>query len=185
NELVQLGAHRVEVVAPRDHRESWYVAEQVLLARGWARQQDVGLNPLFYKGSLEATDYLDWLHEHAVDHVALPRTARLDFGSAREGKLLRAGPVTGLTPVWQDAEWVVYAVDDPVPIVEGLLTSTRTELTIQAQPGVLEVRVRWSRWLSVDGPACLERHGDDVRLRVAHVGLVTLSSRLTPKGHCP
>ena len=183
-ELVELGSHRVEVVAPRDHRESWYVAEKVNLARGWARQQDYVLNPLFYKGTLTGDALVSWLHEHAVDHVAVPRTATLDFGSTREGQLLRGGPVAGLQEVWQDDDWVVYAVSEPVPVAAGLISSTRTSLRLQVQPGAVDVHVRWSRWLSVDGPACLERAGDEVRLRVSQAGIVTLSSSLTPKGHC-
>jgi hypothetical protein len=183
-ELLHLDAHRVEVVAPRDHRESWYVAERVPLARGWARQQDYVLNPLFYKGSFTPGAYLDWLHQRAVDHVVLPRTTELDFGSTREGDVLRAGPVPGLEPVWQDRDWVVYAVVNPTPIAAGVLTSTRTVLTMKLEPGTVDVHVRWSRWLSVEGPACLERRGDEVRLRISAPGVVTLGSRLTPKGHC-
>ncbi len=183
-ELLALGATRVAVVAPRDHRESWYVAERVLLARGWARQQDYVLNPLFYKGKLTPEAYLDWLHERAVDHVAVPRTAVLDFGSAREGALLRGGPVSGLQPVWQDRDWTVLAVVDPTPIASGLIEATRTALRLRLEPGDVPVRIRWSRWLSVSGPACLVREGDEVLLRVRAAGFVTLSSRLTPKGHC-
>jgi hypothetical protein len=184
SELVELGAHRVEVVAPRDHRESSYVAEVVPLARGWARQQDYVLNPLFYKGDLTASAYLDWLHERAVDHVAVPLTARLDFGSTREGALLRSGVVPGLQPVWQDAEWAVFAVADPVPVARGLQSATRTSLRLTVEPGTVDVHVRWSRWLSVDGPACLERHGDELVLRVRRTGVVTIGSRLVPHGHC-
>jgi hypothetical protein len=183
-QLVALHADRVEVVAPRDHRESWYVAERVNLARGWARQQDYVLNPLFYKGTLTPEDYLGWLREHAVDHVAVPRRATLDFGSTREGALLRGAPVPGLDEVWQDADWVVYAVASARPVAPGLLESSRTRLRMQLEPGTVDVHVRWSRWLSVTGPACLERHGDEVRLQVREAATITLGSRLTPKGHC-
>jgi hypothetical protein len=186
-ELVALGAHRVEVVAPRDHRESWYVAEEVNLARGWARQQDYVLNPLFYKGTLTWETYLDWLYENAVDHVAVPRRAALDFGSTREGALWHSGAEgagLGLAPVWQDQHWSVYAVPAAIPVAPGLLSSSRTELRMQLDAGSVDVHVRWSRWLSVDGPACVERVGDQVRLQVRSAGIVTISSSLTPKGHC-
>jgi hypothetical protein len=184
-ELVALGAQRVEVVAPRDHGEAGYVAQRVPLARGWARQQDTVLNPLFYDGGLTATRYLAWLHERAVDHVAVPRTARLDFGGEREGRLLRAGRVEGLEPVWHDDDWVVYAVADPVPVVVGIRAATRTELRLDATAaGTLAVHLRWSRWLSVSGPACLERDGDGVRLRVSAPGAVTVTSSLRPRQHC-
>jgi hypothetical protein len=183
-ELVSLGARRVEVIAPRDHRESWYVAEKVPLARGWARQQDYVLNPLFYKGTLTAERYLSWLHERAVDHVAIPRTGRIDFGSKREAALLRHGPVAGLRPVWQDAGWVLYAVADPTPVAPGIVAATPTVVRLDAVPGTVDVHVRWSRWLSVSGPACVERRGDEVRLRVSAAGVVTLGSGLRPRQHC-
>ena len=182
-ELVRLGAHRVEVVAPRDHRESWYVAEEVPLARGWARQRDYVLNPLFYKGSLGLGEYLDWLHRRGVDHIALPRHGPLDFGSTDEARVLRTG-APFLRVVWSDDDWTVYAVPAAVPIAPGVLSSTRTALRLQAEPGTVEVHVRWSRWLSVTGPACLERHGDEVRLSVRAAGVITLSSSLAPKGRC-
>jgi hypothetical protein len=185
-ELVTLDARRVEVLALRDHPESWYVAEQVSLARGWARQQDYVLNPLFYKGDLTADAYLDWLHDRAVDHVVVPRRGRLDMGSTREGALLRR-PV-GLQQVWQDEGWTVYAVPDPVPLASAparVLASTRTALQLAVdEPGEVRVHLRWSRWLSVSGGACLERRGDEVLLRVRAPGLVTVSSRLAPLGRC-
>lgn len=186
-ELVALDAHRVEVLAPRDHRESWFVAERVPLARGWARQQDYVLNPLFYKGSLTAGRYLDWLHARAVDHVAVPRTARLDFGSSREGRLLRSGGTLPL--VWQDRDWAVYAVPGAVPIAAAPATvtaSTRTELRLELPgPADVVVHLRWSRWLSVTrGDACLRRQGDEVLLRVRAAGPVTVGSSLRPRGHC-
>jgi hypothetical protein len=159
----------------------------VPLARGWARQQDYVLNPLFYKGSLTRNRYLDWLHERAVDHVAVPRHGRLDFGSSREGSLLRAG--TALPLVWQDPDWSVYAVPDAVPLVSApaaVFAGGRTELEVVLdRPADLVVHLRWSRWLSVTGgDACLERYGDEVRLRVRAVGVVTVGSSLLPRGHC-
>jgi hypothetical protein len=186
-ELVALGAHRVEVVAPRDHRESWYVAEEVPLARGWARQQDRVLNPLFYKGKLTPDRYLVWLHEHAVDHVAVPRHGRLDFGSTREGTLLHDG--TALPLVWQDDDWTVYAVPAAVPLATApanVLASTRTELRLTVDgPADVVVHLRWSRWLSLTGgDACLQRSGDEVLLRVRAAGDLTVGSSLRPHGHC-
>jgi hypothetical protein len=184
DELVRLDAHRVEVVAPRDHGESWYVAERVPLARGWARQQDYVLNPLFYKGSLTFETYLAWLHSRGVDHVAVPQHAELDFGSRREGALWRDQPGLNLAPVWQDTDWAVYEVPVADPIAPGVVSSTRTALTMRLQPGTVDVKVRWSRWLSVEGPACIERRGDQVRLQVSEAGIVRIGSRLIPKGHC-
>jgi hypothetical protein len=186
-ELLDLGAQRVEVVAPRDHRESYAVAERVPLARGWSRQLDYRENPLFYKGTLTPREYLGWLHDNAVDHVALPVRARLDFGSAREGTLLRE-PVAGLDQVWADRDWVVYAVADPRPLVAApalVVSSGRTALVFRSEtPVTVRADVRWSRWLSLVGPGCLERDGERVQVRITGAGTLTLTSSLRPRGHC-
>jgi hypothetical protein len=142
---------------------------------------------LFYKGSLTAEAYLSWLGQHGVDHVARPVHGQLDFGSTREGALLR-GPVDGLTEVWRDADWVVYTVDDAVPLVDApveVLRTDRTRLQVRMDgPGSVAVNVRWSRWLTVQGPACVEPEGDLVRLTARHAGVVTIGSSLRPHGHC-
>lgn len=188
SQLESVGAHRVEVVAPRDHREAYEVARHVPLARGWARQLDYDANPLFYKGTLTSERYLSWLRQHSVDHVAVPVDATLDFGSSREGRLLRSGPVEGLTETWRDADWVVYAVIDPLPLVEApveVLGADRTTVRIRMEgPGSVVVNVRWSRWLSVSGPACISAEADQVRVEATAAGDVTLGSSLRPHGHC-
>jgi 8-oxo-dGTP pyrophosphatase MutT (NUDIX family) len=186
-ELQAVGALRVEVLAPRDHRESYEVARSVPLARGWARQLDYAQNRLFYKGTLTAEAYLSWLREHAVDHVAVPVGTRLDFGSAREGALL-GGPVAGLAQVWRSADWVLYAVADPVPLVSAparVVAADRTSVTVRTDgPADVVLHVGWDSWLSVDGPACLARAGSAVRLAVREAATVTVSSALRPHGHC-
>lgn len=187
-ELQRRDARRVEVVAPRDHRESAEVARHVPLARGWARQTDVQRNPVFYEDELTAQEYLDWLHARAVDHVALPVHGRLDFGSSREGELLQS-PVPGLREVWRSVDWVLLAVDDPTPLVSepaAVLGADRTSVTFSVDSAAdVVLHVRWSRWLAVtSGDACLERYGDEVRLRVAAPGTVVVSSSLRPRGHC-
>ncbi|MGZ6826114.1 MAG: hypothetical protein ACXVGH_04930 [Mycobacteriales bacterium] len=186
-ELVSLGAQRVEVVAPRDHREAWRVAERVPLARGWARQTDLHDNPLFYSGTLTPQAFRAWLRAHAVDHVAVPRRASLDYGATREGALLR-GPVAGLEPVWQDADWTVLRVVDARPVAAlpaVVVASERTRLVLRSDvPATVDVEVRWSRWLSLTGPGCLERSGERVRVRFASAGAVVLGSALRPAGHC-
>jgi hypothetical protein len=156
----------------------------VALARGWARQQDRALNPLFYEGELTPAEYVDWLERTSVDHVAFPRTAALDFGSRREGELLRRGPVAGLTPVWSDDDWQVLSVDHRHPVAPGVVELDRTRLVLRPPLGRVGVALRWSRWLSVTGPACVERVGDRVRLQVRAEGEVVLTSSLRPRGHC-
>lgn len=186
-ELVSLHVARVEVVAPREHGESSAVAEQVPLARGWERQLDVRDNRLFYEGKLSASDFIDWLHRRAVDHVAVPRRGALDFGSTKERSLLST-PLPGLTKIWSNTDWTVYTVDSPRPIVDSPATvvkSRRTALTLfSKEPGSMHVVVRWSPWLSVTGPGCVSRDGDEVRVRFRSPGIVILTSSLAPTGHC-
>jgi hypothetical protein len=187
-ELVGLHAQRVEVVAPRDHRESWTVAEHVPLARGWSRQIDLKENPLFYTGALTPGAYHDWLLEHAVDTVAVPRAAVLDFGSTREGELLRDGAVAGLAAEWSDADWAVFRVTDARPIAAlpaTVVSSGRTRLVLRSEvPAEVRVDLRWSRWLSLEGPGCVRRDGNRTFVRFTHAGTVTLGSGLLPHGHC-
>ena len=186
-ELRLLHAQRVEVVAPREHGESVTVAQRIPLARGWARQLDYRDNRLFYTGRLTAAEYVGWLHDHGVDHVAVPRRGQLDFGATREAKLL-THPVAGLTRTWQDKDWTVYAVDAASPLAEPpatVVSSTRTGLSIRADgPMSVHVKVRWSRWLAVTGPGCVSRSGDEVELRFTRAGTVRIGSSLRPRGHC-
>lgn len=186
--LQRAGAHRVEVLAPLDHREAAEVARHVPLARGWSRQTDVQRNPLFYDGELTAEAYLGWLRRNAVDLVARPVDAELDFGSTREARLLHAWP-SGLEEVWRSADWVVYAVADPVSLASAparVLASGSTSVTVVLdRPADVTLHLRWSRWLTVTrGSACLERDGDEVLLRVSSPGTVVVGSSLRPRGRC-
>ena len=86
------GTRRVEVIDPRTHWSSAYVAREDLpLARGWERQVDDARNPIFYgRAKLDAASYRTFLDEYAVGWVALP-DAKLDFavsgrGAAGEGR---------------------------------------------------------------------------------------------------
>lgn len=52
-------------------------------------------------------------------------------------------------------------------------------------PAEVELRMRWSRWLSVDGPACVERVGGGTRIRFSGPGEAVVASRLRdPPGQC-
>ena len=76
----------------RNHWEATYLAEDYPLARGWHRQLDRKVNPLFYDSDHPLTPdaYRDWLRENAVRWVALPN-APLDFSATAERKLLLEG----------------------------------------------------------------------------------------------
>lgn len=180
---------RVEVVPLRDHWESAYLARAVPLARGWERQVDVDRNPLFYRDGLDAREYEDWLHRNAVSYVAFAPGKPPDFYARSEASLVEGG-LPYLREVWRDATWRLYAVARPEPIVSPparLMSSSAGRLVFTAaQPGDVLVRVRWSRWLAVNGQdACLARGPDDWTLvRVGRAGQYRLTSSLTPGRRC-
>lgn len=186
--LERADSHRAEVLAGRDHHEAFEVAKSVPLARGWARQIDVRDNPLFYRPEpLRADEFLAWLHQNSIDHVAVPRSGKLDKGSVLEGALLRA-PIPGLQREWSDDHWVLYRVLKARSIVSApaeVVRASRIELVVQSpRAAAVGVDVRWSRWLSVSGPGCLERAGKRLLIRFSSAGTMTLTSSLRPVGHC-
>ncbi len=112
---------RVEIPSTFRHWEAAYAAPHVLLARGWERQLDIAYNPIFYSTPLlNATSYHSWLHANGVKYVALP-DARLDDSSLGERTLITNG-LPYLSPVWHDAHWTVWQVDD----FRGLVTGPAT-----------------------------------------------------------
>jgi hypothetical protein len=51
-------------------------------------------------------------------------------------------------------------------------------------PGTTRLAVRWSRWLTVSGSACLRRAGDEVDVVAGRAGRVSVaSSYLAPFRH--
>ena len=72
----------------RNHWEATYLAEDYPLARGWHRQLDRKVNPLFYDSDHPLTPdaYRDWLRDFTrVDDVIGPAEARMrELGVVRE-----------------------------------------------------------------------------------------------------
>jgi hypothetical protein len=189
-QIQALGSKRVEVVPLRDHGEASHIAPHVPLARGWSRQVDTSRNLLFYRGALSAEEYRQWLIDNAVDTVALAPEAKADRAGRGERALLLIGRVRGLQEVWRDKHWIVWRFVDAKPIAEQPVTvvsTGRVDMVLSSpRAAYVDLVVRWSRWLSVTGPACLEKHGSWTRLRVREAGTVTVGSRLSlrPHGHC-
>lgn len=185
DELHGLGpVGRVEVVPLHDHWESTYVANTVPIARGWERQVDVGRNGLFYgrspEGTLTGEAYLLWLYDNAVTYVALPVGTRLDNWGQEEAALIDA-TLPYLDFVWGNDDWQLYRVRSPNPLVSApgtLVSSDATGVTFDMQrPGTVVVRVRWSRWLTLDGPqGCLTRADKWTVARIPKPGRYRLSS---------
>ncbi len=181
-------AGRLESPFTRLHWEARHVAPEISLARGWERQLDLEVNPLFYGEQtgappLTVARYEDWLHERAVRWVAVPQRQRLDYSAQEEARLIADG-LPYLAPVWRDADWRLYEVRDPIPLVDppARVTAWGTDaLTIDASRAdarSLTLRVRWTPyWAVVAGDACVEPDGDHTRLVVRRAGEVRLATR--------
>lgn len=188
--LIDQQVKRVEVVPLRDHGEAAFVAPVVPLARGWSRQVDTARNDLFYDGALSAQEYQQWLRDNGVDAVALGPSTLADGGGRAERALLLIGSVQGLEKTWSDGQWTLYRfspaeplADLPVEVLDTDRVSVRLRSAVATE---VALKVRWSRWLSVTGPACVERDGGGTRVRFSGPGEVVVSSQLSlrPVGHC-
>ncbi|MDT5038485.1 MAG: hypothetical protein QOE03_3670 [Micromonosporaceae bacterium] len=169
---------RIEVPPTRDY---WEAAYATPVARGWLRQVDLARNRLFFDGGLTADRYQAWLADNGVRYVAVA-DAEPSWVGRSEVKLVRGG-LPYLSEVWRGGHWVLYEVAGEPAVVDGatLIGSTNGALTIDVEhPGTALVRLRWSRWLTVDGPApaTLAATGRWTTLDTTVPGRYTVSSGL-------
>jgi hypothetical protein len=171
-------AGRIEIPPTRDYWEAAHAVTAAPLARGWLRQVDIDRNPLFFDGTLTADTYRDWLLDNGVRYVAVA-DAEPSWVGRKEAEIVRAGQPY-LTEVWRGGHWALYEVAGQPSIADGATvvaaTGDRVTLDVPAA-GDYTVRVRWSRWLDVTGPAGarIERHGRWSSLRVTAPGRYTVS----------
>ncbi|MER5889327.1 MFS transporter [Streptomyces sp. NPDC001941] len=153
NQLQQLGAEkaRVEVVPARSHREASALTPYINLARGWNRQADLQRNPIFYDDTLNPVNYQDWLDRWAVHYVVLPK-GEPDPGGKQEAELVDEG-LPYLRQVWSDANWRLFAVEDPMPLADPPAVVDKAganEVTIRVSTaGRVLIRIPYSPWLSL------------------------------------
>jgi hypothetical protein len=157
-------AYRVEVLPAAHHWESAYVPLGIYIARGWERQLDRKLNPLFYQSTpLTALQYRSWLDELGVGYVAVPHTT-LDYAGLEEKRLIKRGPPSYLERVFRDQNWTVYRVKDPSPLAIGgkMVKLTPEGFVVDADaPGTVLVRVHWTPYWSIErGSGCVEQAPD-------------------------
>jgi hypothetical protein len=143
---------RVEVVPTRSHREAAALAPHVNLARGWNRQADADRNPIFYADQpLTPAAYERWLRRWAVRYVVLS-TADPDPAAVSEAELVTGG-LPYLRQVWSNADWTLFAVRRPTPLVSPPATVVAfdaAEIAISTpRPGAFVIRVADSPWLSL------------------------------------
>jgi hypothetical protein len=154
------GAYRVEVLPAAHHWESAYVPRGIYIARGWERQLDRKLNPLFYDETrLTGLEYRSWLDDLGVGYVAVP-DAPLDYAARAEKRLIRRGPPRYLERVFRSENWTVYKVRDPAPLAIGgrMVKLTPEGFVVDADaPGTVLVRVHWTPYWSIErGSGCVE-----------------------------
>jgi hypothetical protein len=177
---------RIEIPFTRSHWEGAEVAVEAPLARGWLRQLDTGLHPIFYREGLNRLTYASWLSDNAVRYVALP-SAKPDKSSYGERALIEKG-LPYLRLRWKSDDWRVYEVLLPAPLVipqkhaNILLEQLQSdELLLDVRrPGEAIVKVRWTPYWFASN-ACVEPHGDWTKVITREEGLVRLSTRFSPE----
>lgn len=157
---------RVTIPQLRSQWDSYYVAKEVPSGRGWLRQVDVKLNPLFYEGPFDAERYRRWLGENAVRWVAIPDNAPIGYGGKREVDLIAARRPDYLRVARRAGHWTIYEVTTPHPLVvpeagaqidATALGHDQVDLEVR-RPGSAIVRVHFSPYWRIDGgPGCVER----------------------------
>jgi hypothetical protein len=177
---------RIEIPFTRSHWEGSEVAMDQPLARGWLRQLDTRLNPIFYKGNLTPLTYASWLSDNAVRYVALA-SAKPDKSSYKERALIEKG-LPYLRLRWKSDDWRVYEVLLPSPLLisqgdarMSLEQFQSDELLIDVKkPGEAIVKVRWTPyWYATH--ACVEPYGDWTKVIAKEVGFVHMSTRFAPE----
>lgn len=180
---------RLEVPLTRNHWEATYLAQSYPLARGWHRQLDRKVNPLFYdhEHPLTADRYEQWLRENAVRWVALPN-APLDFSAEAEKRLLLDG-LPFLKPRLTTKDWSIWEVRDPEPPVSGAakLTAAGADgFDLEAsRPGPVLVRQRATPyWTIADGAGCVSEDEASgwTLVDVRRAGMVRVRARFTVRG---
>ena len=175
---------RVEVVPVASHWEAARAAPEFPLARGWERQTDRNLNPLFYADRLTPSHYHRWLDRLAVGYVALPDT-ELDYAGEKEAALIRAGlPYLKEIPVGPG--WRLFKVLGAVPMVDrpARLTALDTDGFTVTSPeaGSYLVRIRSTPyWRIEEGFGCVEPgRGDWTRVILDRPGSLKVSTDFRP-----
>ncbi|GAA4961602.1 hypothetical protein GCM10023205_26380 [Yinghuangia aomiensis] len=188
-ELDRLGAYRgrVEVVPTGSHREARVFAQYFQAVRGWNRQLDMERGRLFYADELDAASYRAWLNDWAVGYVVLPH-APPDSYAQTEAALIRSGRLgSWLQPVWNDAYWTVFRVQDAVPLATAPAEVVRAGdadiVLTMPRPGTVTVRAAYSHWLYADG-ACLRASGPWIQLTASRPGTYRITSSYFPPDDC-
>jgi hypothetical protein len=176
------GPARVEIPPTRNHWEGVYVGKYFELARGWERQLDQKYDNLFYGTVITPDNYRRWLSHNAVSYVAVSNGAS-DFASRSEADFLTQDTPSYLREVWRNADWTLYAVDHPTPLLSGpgrLVSTGADSFRIDARrPGRFVMRLHFSPYWAVTGAsgcvAAARGNWTEVTLRQAGPAEVKMS----------
>jgi hypothetical protein len=176
---------RVEVPPTRNHWEGVFVGKHFELARGWERQLDQKYANLFYGTVITPENYKAWLDRNAVSYVAV-HDGPADFASRSESDFLIEETPSYLKPVWRNENWVLYAVDDPTPLLSGpgrLTETTADSFKIDVErPGRFVMRLHFSPYWSITtGSGCVApARGNWTEVRLKEAGPAEVSMSWTP-----
>jgi hypothetical protein len=189
-EGADMSQYRVEVVPTSDHWDAYWIPHAGMpIARGWYRQLDYAENRLFYEGELHPEEYRAWLQRLAVRYVLLPDTHLGRSGEENEAELLRSG-ASGLRIVFQTADWTIYELPDPQPLLAGPGDAVITTFGHEAvagsvsAPGTYRLAVRFTRyWRVASGALCAARAQDGMtELRFVRAGTFRLEIAFAARG---
>jgi hypothetical protein len=147
DEISGLDNYRVEVVSQGAHAAYDALLNHAMLARGWETQEDNHLNAVLQSPKLDATSYKVWLDNNSVGYVAFPQSKIEQYP---EYLLVWSG-LDYLHLVWRSADWTLFQVGNPTPIVaapQSVTTYQQARLTIRSACAcTFTVRIRYSRYL--------------------------------------
>lgn len=147
--IAGLRTYRVEVVNHGAHAGYDALLGHAMLARGWESQEDNALNKSLKQNPLDPVTYKVWLDNNAVGYVALPAAS---VGGFPEYTLVQSGTAPYLHRVWSNADWQLYRVADPTPIVGRpgtVLEHDQKSMTVSVPCAcTITLRLRYSRFLA-------------------------------------
>ena len=147
--IPDLPNYRVEVVNHGAHAGYDALLGHAMLARGWETQEDNALNKSLQQNPLDPVTYKIWLDNNAVGYVALPSAS---VGGPPEYTLVQQGSAKYLKLVWSSADWLLYRVADPTPIVgrpASAIAHDQKSLTVNVPCAcTITLRLRYSKFLA-------------------------------------
>jgi hypothetical protein len=154
DKLPDLTTYRVEVIAHGFSRGSHAgddaLLNHAMLARGWETQEDQALNAILGSPDLTPVAFKVWLDNNAVGYVAIPRQR---VKSSPEYDIVAAG-TPYLTEVWHSVDWLLYRVNNAIPIIEKpgrVLDRNQARLDVNIPCRcTIGVRLRYSKFLKAE-----------------------------------